>query len=104
MERDASELVVYHRKSTGEMSTVKAIVGQTNAEEESGEGYVVRITVRDYTIRRTYLQNIKPERNDEIIFQDVVYVVGADSGESHVQESDGYGVAWRIHTKQDRNA
>lgn len=109
-ERHASEDVVYERPGVGKV-IVPAIIGETVFSQDTQGGFVDRIVRRDYTIRQcllvincTHIGN--PQRND-IIWQTLddnsTYqgrVLG-DAGMPHYQESDAFGVAWRIHTKRD---
>ena len=107
MEAETSEDVAYVRN--GMIYKLPAIVGQLITETTDVNGFVVRQLTRDFTIRQTALQKYLPDgpqRNDQI-WQTIngrrhVFIVNADSfATSHYEESDGYGVAWRIHTRRD---
>jgi hypothetical protein len=106
MERSASETVSYRRVSGGLPFDVLAIVGRSIVDQDSGEGFILRIVARDFAIRQSALNNIQPARGD-IITQtingvSVVFLVEGGPGQPHFEETDGYGVAWRIHTKRDK--
>ena len=109
LEQTAGEVVVYERPGVGCVA-VNAIVGRTEYELESGGGDIDRSIRNDYTIAKSSLVlnecEITPERND-IIYQTLAdgtvvenRVLG-EGGLSHYQDSDGYGIAYRIHTKRD---
>lgn len=119
MEVNASVEVSYERPGVGFVSwtddagvvhdTLLAIVGETQFSQDNQSGVMDRIIQRDYTIRQSLLTingiRITPKRQD-IIRQPVgsqTYEsrVMGEAGLPHYQESDGYGVAWRIHTKRD---
>lgn len=109
MELNAGETVVYERPGLGCVE-VSAIVGRTEYEQDSMEGYIGRVIRNDYTISRASLVingiEIIPERNDIIrqTLDDGTEYVGRVLGEDsvpHYQDSDGYGIAYRIHTKRD---
>jgi len=108
LEKHASTEVTYIREGVGEV-TVRAIVGETQFSQDNQSGVIDRIIQRDYIIRQSLLvingRQIKPMRQDIILQRvgDLVYesrVLG-EAGLPHYQESDGFGVAWRIHTKRD---
>lgn len=119
MEVNASVEVTYERPGEGFVSwvdadgvihdTVPAIVGETRFTQDTQTGVMDRIVQRDYTIRQSVMMingiRIIPKRQD-VIRQPVgggfyeSRVMG-EAGLPHYQESDGYGVAWRIHTKRD---
>lgn len=108
MEEHASTTILYIREDVGQVS-LPAVIGETQFSQDSQTGVIDRIVQRDYTVRQANLKingiQITPQRND-IIRQTIgtkVYearVLG-EGGQPHYQESDGYGVAWRIHTKRD---
>lgn len=108
-EKHMAEVVVYERPGSGTAS-VLAIVGETTYQQDNQTGVIDRVVRIDYTIRRSSLvidgQQIEPKRNDIIrqTLEDGSLYVGRVLGEfgvSHVQDSDGYGIALRIHTKRD---
>lgn len=104
----ASERVRYVR--AGSVLEVDAIVGQLITETTDVNGFVLRTVTRDFTISQSFFSwsdDGKPHRNDEIwqrvndVWQ--VFLVNADSfATAHYEESDAYGVAYRIHTRKDR--
>lgn len=108
MECNASETVVYERPGVGFVE-VLAVIGRTEYEVETGGGFMDRMIRNDYIIRRSLLVingfQIVPERND-VIYQTLddgtVYkgwVLGEDDI-PHYAEADGFGVAYRVHTKR----
>lgn len=108
-ETHMSEEVVYSRPGVGTV-TVQAVVGETEYKLDNGEDFIDRIIRYDYTIRRTALvingSQIMPERNDVIqhtLDDGTVYTgrVLGEGGVPHFQDADGFGVAYRIHTKRE---
>jgi len=101
MELDAGEAIEYERPGLGCVE-IKAVVGRTEYEQDSMEGYIGRVIRNDYTVSRAALVvngiEIIPERNDIIrqTLDDGTVYVGRVLGEDsvpHYQDSDGYGVA-----------
>ena len=109
MIRVASVEIVYVRPGKQPVRG-RAIAGQLVTDNENVNGFVVRSVTRDFTISQTLLTDAglgKPLRNDEIWQRingvDHVFVVNGDSfATGHYEESDTYGVAYRIHTRKDR--
>lgn len=103
MELNASEPVTYTRPGSAAIPT-DAIVGRSITEQDSASGFIMKIVSRDFTIRQANLPGItKPNRNDEIRQTingtEYLFLVDGGSGQAHYEDTDGYGVAWRIHTK-----
>jgi len=105
MVQDASELVTYKRPNSFAFD-VSAIVGRSVVEQDSGQGFMLRVVSRDFTISQEALNYTLPQRNDIIVqtINDVTleFLVDGGPGQSHFEETDGYGVAWRIHTKRNK--
>ena len=105
MEESGSEMVEYCRPG-GAAFPVRAVIGRTISQNDAGSGFIVRVTMRDFIIRQSELKGLIPKRNDEIRQKigdiTAVFTLNSDSTESHYEETDGYGVAWRIHTKRDK--
>ena len=89
---------------------MRAIVGQLVTDQADVNGFVLRTVTRDFAISQdafTWSDDNKPKRNDEI-WQLVngywhVFLVNGDSfATAHYEESDASGVAFRIHTRKDR--
>lgn len=105
MEANASESVVYTR--TGYLDiTVSAVIGRSIVEQDSGEGFMLKVVARDFTISQAALLYLNPARGDKITqtMNDSVveFFVEGGPGQPHYEETDGFGVAWRIHTKRDK--
>lgn len=109
MVENASELVTYERPDMGFVE-LQAIVGRTEYEQNTDDGLVGRIAMRDFTISAASLVingcSIVPERNDIIVQTmsdgtEYIFRVLGEGEMPHVQDSDGYGVAFRVHTKRD---
>ena len=99
MEINAGETVVYERPGLGCVE-VSAIVGRTEYEQDSMDGYIGRVIRNDYSISRASLVingiEIIQERNYIIRKTlddgtDRWGVLGEDSV-PHYQDSDGYGI------------
>lgn len=108
MIESASEPVRYIR--AGAVYQMRAVVGQLVTDQTDVNGFVLRTVTRDFTISQSafaWSDDNKPKRNDEI-WQLVdgywhVFTVNGDSfATAHYEESDAYGVAFRIHTRKDR--
>lgn len=111
MEASASERVRYVR--AGHLSKqVQAIIGRIDSELEDTAGFALKTNTWDFTIRRDFFytqfpDEPAPKRNDEIWHRVGtswnVYTVNSDGFvDGHYVASDGYGVAFRIHTRLDR--
>ena len=103
-----SEPVRYHR--AGVVYDMRAVVGQLVTDQADVNGFVLRTVTRDFTISQSefvWSDDQKPKRNDEI-WQRIgdywnVFLVNGDSfATAHFEDSDAYGVAFRIHTRKDR--
>lgn len=103
-----SESVRYIR--AGVVYDMRAIVGQLVTDQADVNGFVLRTVTRDFTISQSefvWSDDQKPKRNDEI-WQRIgdywnVFLVNGDSfATAHFEDSDAYGVAFRIHTRKDR--
>lgn len=103
-----SEPVRYIR--AGVVYDMRAIVGQLVTDQADVNGFVLRTVTRDFTISQSefvWSDDQKPKRNDEI-WQRIgdywnVFLVNGDSfATAHFEDSDAYGVAFRIHTRKDR--
>ena len=104
----ASEPVRYIR--AGKTYAMKAVVGQLVTDQTDVNGFVLRTVTRDFTISQdsfAWSDDGKPKRNDEI-WQLIgnrwnVFLVNGDSfATAHFEDSDAYGVAFRVHTRKDR--
>ena len=103
-----SEPVRYIR--SGVVYDMRAVVGQLVTDQADVNGFVLRTVTRDFTISQSafvWSDDQKPKRNDEI-WQRIgdywnVFLVNGDSfATAHFEDSDAYGVAFRIHTRKDR--
>lgn len=103
-----SESVRYIR--AGVVYDMRAVVGQLVTDQADVNGFVLRTVTRDFTISQSefvWSDDQKPKRNDEI-WQRIgdywnVFLVNGDSfATAHFEDSDAYGVAFRIHTRKDR--
>lgn len=103
-----SEPVRYIR--AGVVYDMRAVVGQLVTDQADVNGFVLRTVTRDFTISQSafvWSDDQKPKRNDEI-WQRIgdywnVFLVNGDSfATAHFEDSDAYGVAFRIHTRKDR--
>ena len=103
-----SEPVRYIR--AGVVYDMRAVVGQLVTDQADVNGFVLRTVTRDFTISQSafvWSDDQKPKRNDEI-WQRIgdywnVFLVNGDSfASAHFEDSDAYGVAFRIHTRKDR--
>jgi hypothetical protein len=106
MEANASEVVTYIRNGAV-IYTGPAVIGRSITEQDSGSGFFMKVISRDFIIRQSNLPGLVPMRNDEVrqMINDVevVFLVDGSAGQPHYEETDGYGVAWRIHTKRNTN-
>ncbi len=104
--RHASRLVTYRR---GELeTTLTATIGKTVAEQDTGDGLILKAEIRDYLIDTKDLvlggEPTLPKRGD--------YIIETESGVSHTYEvlpignqrawrySDPFRIKLRIHTKR----
>ncbi len=103
--KHAAREVTYRRGDSE--STVIATIGKTLAEQEAGEGLVMRMEIRDYLIDTALLrldgQPTLPERGDLIIetesgktFSYEVLPVGSQKAWRY---SDPFRLKLRIHTR-----
>jgi hypothetical protein len=101
----AAREVTYQRGES--QATVLATLGKTVAEQDSGEGLIMRIEIRDYLIDTASLvidgQQVLPERGDLIIetedgksFTYEVLPIGSDRAWRY---SDPFRLKLRIHTR-----
>jgi hypothetical protein len=101
----ASREVVYRRGE--QQQTLTATIGKTIAEQDSGNGLLLRTEIRDYLINTNDLklggQQILPERGDQIIESDVdaiyVYEVLPIGNQRAWRYSDPFRLKLRIHTR-----
>lgn len=107
MERDAGLTVMYHRQGIPAFPVV-AVPGRTQADNDSGTGFIVRTVTRDWVIRKALLKAkgiSEPKRNDKIVVKfgddEHTFLVNGDSGISHWDEADSYNIAYRIHSLRD---
>jgi len=82
---------------------LRATVGKTVFEVDSGYGVLERLEARDYLLRREDLvlegQEALPERGDRIIEDGHIYEVMAPGKEPHWRWSDAFRRTLRVHTK-----
>lgn len=115
MERFAGEEVLYRRVTSASprfMFRVIAIPGRSPVDIIDKNGTVLRAVIQDFHVEiaamRKKMEAPKtPLRGDEIVMtlagRKIVFVVsGEDFSASHYEPADSYGIAWRIHTKADR--
>ena len=111
MEAYAGLTVTYRRQGHFSFPIV-AVPGRNPVDVYDQNGVVLRGQIQDFTINieklTSQMTGIKrPQRNDEIVVRlgdkEIVFTVnGEDFSTSHYEPSDSYRVAWRIHTKADR--
>lgn len=103
--KHASREIIYRR---GEVeSTVTATIGKTMADQDTGDGLVLRMEIRDYLIDSADLQldgqPTLPERGDLIIENDdgknFTYEVLPIGNQRAWRYSDPFRLKLRIHTK-----
>ena len=103
--KHASREITYRR---GEVeSTVTATIGKTMADQDTGDGLVLRMEIRDYLIDTGDLkldgQPTLPERGDLIIENDdgknFTYEVLPIGNQRAWRYSDPFRLKLRIHTK-----
>ena len=101
----ASRLVSYRRDNFE--TVVSATIGQTRAEQDTGDGLIVRTEIRDYLIDTADLQldghPTSPEPGDQIVEIDegktFIFEVMPLGNQRAWRYSDPFRLKLRIHTR-----
>jgi len=101
----AAREVTYQRGES--QSSVLAMIGKTVAEQDSGDGLIMRMEIRDYLIDTTSLvldgQQVLPERGDLIIETEdgkgLTYEILPIGSDRAWRYSDPFRLKLRIHTR-----
>ena len=108
MKAKGSESIDYERIGAGKITGLLVVIGESRFESLDRDGAVVETKSKDFIISQSDLviagEATTPQRNDVIrqtINGKVIeYRSLPDPGLPHYRETDGYGTAFRIHTKE----